>query len=510
VKDQFVGKPFWIVLGCLASCFGFAVLVFDTPFAGVSLALVTIGVFMLTVKRLEWGLAAAFAELFANSHGHLISTPILGLDFSLRMGVFCAVMAGWLVLVICQKAPLPFRDSRLTPFFALGAAVAVGFAIGATQNNSLDAFKDGNAYFYAAYVMPILSVRWGTVERRLLLHTLAASALWVVIMSLGTLYLFTHASGEFLVPVYKFMRDTRTAEMTQMVGWIFRIFLQAQISVVFFWLIVSPLLWSKQISRRQMLGLTSALSLGTAIVIMSLSRSFWMAVIASGIVFSVLIMYAFRPTIKQSVRAFALHLVTIPIGAAILIAVALFPIPYRGGAIWDLASLLSSRATETGDVAISSRWELLGPLWDEVKASPIAGSGFGQTVTFKTNDPRARAVSPDGTWTTYSLEWGWLDLWLKMGILGPLAFLVLFIASVRGLWPMIAGDRAWLGVGLIASLVMLYVTNIFSPYLNHPLGIGFLLFLVPFMQTKASAFAEAKSVELKPTVQASTAALTSE
>jgi hypothetical protein len=75
---------------------------------------------------------------------------------------------------------------------------------------------------------------------------------------------------------------------------------------------------------------------------------------------------------------------------------------------------------------------------------------------------------------------------------------------------MIAGDRAWLGVGLIASLVMLYVTHIFSPYLNHPLGIGFLLFLVPFMQTKASAFAEAKSVELKPTVQASTAALTSE
>jgi hypothetical protein len=33
---------------------------------------------------------------------------------------------------------------------------------------------------------------------------------------------------------------------------------------------------------------------------------------------------------------------------------------------------------------------------------------------------------------------------------------------------------------------MLYVTHIFSPYLNHPLGLGFLLFIVPFIDSRRS------------------------
>jgi hypothetical protein len=36
-------------------------------------------------------------------------------------------------------------------------------------------------------------------------------------------------------------------------------------------------------------------------------------------------------------------------------------------------------------------------------------------------------------------------------------------------------------VSLFAGLITLYVTHVFSPYLNHPIGLGYLLFLLPFL-----------------------------
>ncbi len=71
---------------------------------------------------------------------------------------------------------------------------------------------------------------------------------------------------------------------------------------------------------------------------------------------------------------------------------------------------------------------------------------------------------------------------MKMGFLSVAAFAYLFFFSFRSLQPLLTGERAWLGVGLISGLVMLYFTHIFSPYLNHPIGIGYLLFLVPFFK----------------------------
>jgi hypothetical protein len=514
MTEQFFGKTFWATLAILAATFVLAAAVFSFPPAPpAALAVAVLVTAAVSWKRPEYGLYIAFAELFANSHGHLISYDVAGFSVSLRMAVFAAVMSAWLLSVVTKRSRLSLSDARLTPFIPLLAAVILGFVVGFSQNEPLKAFKDGNAYFYLGYILPILSVEWDAAKKRTLLQVFAAAAAWAVIVSIGLLYVFTHFPEWMLGPVYKFIRDTRTGELTKMFGNIFRIFLQMQLSAIVMLYLLAPFALLRSLTRRQFWQLTGLFAVILSAVFISLSRSFWVGIVAGDIVLIALTAKFVWPewtAITRAVGSVALG----SVGAIlILVVIILFPLPYRVGSIADLTGLFSERATDLSDVAISSRWNLLPPLIDEVKSSPILGSGFGEEVTFKTDDPRARAINPDGTWTTYALEWGWLEAWLKMGILGPIAYLLAFIGIVRGLWPYLYGEQSWIGVSLMSALAMLYATHFFSPYLNHPLGLGLLLFALPFFKPKPPTSGSRVAVLDKivgPTVQAKTAPLTSE
>jgi hypothetical protein len=333
----------------------------------------------------------------------------------------------------------------------------------------------------------MLSVEWNAAGRRLLLQVVAASAAWVSALSLGLLYVFTHFPEWMLGPTYAFVRDTRTGELTKMSGTIFRIFLQSQLSVLFAMYLAAPLLLARDLSRRAWRAYTAVFAVLLSVIIISLSRSFWVGILAGDAALFALLLASGWPGSRAFWRALASVTAACALAVMLLVGIVLFPLPYRVGRVSDMSSLLSERTTDLSDAAVSSRWNLLPPLLDEIKGASIVGSGFGEEVTFKTDDPRARAANPDGMWTTYSLEWGWLELWLKMGVLGPIAFGCLFVAFVRGLWPYLGTDQSWIGVALMSALVMLYATHVFSPYLNHPLGLGLLLLFVPFLRRQPRA-----------------------
>ncbi len=482
MNRQFFGKEFRLIFAALAMVFGIAILVFKTTYAGPVLILIILGAFLLTFIRLEWGIAAAFAELFANAHGHLIDASFFGFPFSMRMAVFTGVMLGWAFLFLCRRVTFSLRDPRLQPFFPLAAAIAVGFAVGVARHAPSVVFQDGNAYLYLLYLLPILSVSWTNDLGRLLLQTFAAAAAWVSTLTIGLLYVFTHLPKWMLSSVYLFIRDTRTGELTEMHG-VFRIFLQAQFSVIAFALLIAAEPWFRTQGKRALWFWLASMSMVWAVIIMSLSRSFWFGLIGGGAVLCGLLLRDARGKLetKRWVIAVGLQLAAVFGGLVLLACTILIPIPLRTTTVRSLSDLLSARTLDTGDAAISSRWNLLPEMVKTIFASPIIGSGFGQTVTFKTDDPRARALSPDGRWTTYAFEWGWADAWLKMGLLGPCALLILLGAMIKGLRPLLATERKWLGMGFISGMIMLYVTHIFSPYLNHPLGLGFILFLLPFL-----------------------------
>lgn len=487
-KTQWFGKTFFLAFIFLILCFLLSIFVFGHPLAeGLALIILGLLVLVLTIWRLELGVLAAFLELFANSHGHLISFSFSNFSLSLRMVIFLAVIFGWLGTVLVGRATVRFKDTRFFLFLPLIIAILIGLIVGFSQNEITKAFNDSNAYFYLVYLLPIFSVDWDNLKQKKLLQILAAAACWVIVLSLGLLYVFTHFPAWMLSPTYTFIRDTRTGELTRMTETIFRIFLQAQFAIIVWLFLLAPWFFLKETGRRLRWCLLFIFSSGAAVLLISLSRSFWMGMIVGATLFIFLVIKQIRPVIKNIVTSSGLFLTSGIIGVFILVLIILFPLPYRVGSADELSGLFSSRTSETSDVAVSSRWNLLPEMWKEIKNHPLIGNGFGEEVTFKTDDPRARAISPDGTWTTYSFEWGWFDLWLKMGILGPLAFLWLFFGLLQGL--LMKNNRpSWLTIGLISSLVMLFATHVFSPYLNHPIGLGLLLFIVPFLEPGKRVF----------------------
>jgi O-antigen ligase len=126
-------------------------------------------------------------------------------------------------------------------------------------------------------------------------------------------------------------------------------------------------------------------------------------------------------------------------------------------------------------------------MMEAIKDQPVLGHGFGKAITYITDDPRAREINPSGEWTVVAMEWGWLELWIKMGIMGVVGFLYLAYGFIRRLWAYQSTAHAWMGTALTAMILFIYATHVFSPYLNHPIGLGILLFVVPFLPNKKQA-----------------------
>ncbi len=67
-----------------------------------------------------------------------------------------------------------------------------------------------------------------------------------------------------------------------------------------------------------------------------------------------------------------------------------------------------------------------------------------------------------------------MDIWLKMGVFGLLAYFYLFYKILKLGWN---NNQNKIILGGILGMVSLFVVHFFTPYLNHPLGIGYVLLI---------------------------------
>jgi len=99
-----------------------------------------------------------------------------------------------------------------------------------------------------------------------------------------------------------------------------------------------------------------------------------------------------------------------------------------------------------------------------ISTHPIIGQGFGTEVKFFSTDPRI-----NGWRQTTAFELGYLDLWLDLGLVGLGLVGWWLIVLVKKLW---STKWSWWWIPSIAGLL---VINLTTPYLNHPLGLGWLM-----------------------------------
>jgi hypothetical protein len=481
--QQFFSRTFWFALVTMAVLYSIGMVGYYTGTSLIFLGLIVAVGANLAYQKLDLALALVFIELFSNPHGALLLADVAGFPVSMRMALFIGVMLGWSIGWGTRKYQSNLKDGRAAIFLFVMIAVVLGFTIGVLTRDPIAVFKDGNAYLYLLYLLPMLTVTWTHKHRHDLLQILAAGAVWAAMVSLTILYIFTHFWVALLAPVYEMLRDLRIAEVTDVGGGVYRVFMQSQMfTAIFGWFVLALSMTNQK--KQWFIGLGA---MSVAVVLLALSRSFWVGLLPAFVFLLFMLARTRKPTFSAIARFIGWSTITIALGVALLLAVALFPIPDPSLAGDSLFASFKDRTTEIDDAGISSRWKLFTPMFSTIVESPLVGHGFGKAVTFESDDPRIRSISPDGTWSTTSMEWGWLELWIKMGVVGPLAFFYAAYELVRRLWSYQWTQQAWMGLALITGLVFIYSTHFFSPYLNHPIGLGYLLFLIPFLPDKKQA-----------------------
>jgi len=450
----------------------------------IAFALIVAAAAYLTAKKIEYGAYLLLAELAVGGFGYLISFPIAGGRISMRLGLFGAVILVWLVKSFRQGDYGWIRDRRLIPlasFFAVAAiAVANGFLSGRPAGQI---FSDFNGYLYFAAIGLFLAVGLKPAKS---LQIILAGSFVLGVKTLAVLYIFSHGYavvGPSLA--YHWIRDTGIGEISLINAPLYRIFFQshfynllALISAAFI-LLVGP-----KEDGNSILNIISRSRIAKAllwfiawfnffILVVSQSRSFWVA----GLATLVFVLPAAAMHYRISFKRIAAYLLMIPAFAIIS--------NFAGQAVVGNYSIdfFSGRVNHADKQAgVSSRMAELAPAFQLIGQAPLLGHGFGATVRFRSDDPRIKNESnPEGWTDAVNIEWGYLDLAVKAGLLGLAAYLSFLLCLAWSLFASALKENK-LAASLFIGLAALMIVHMFTPYLNHPLGIGYILLIFGLMK----------------------------
>lgn len=445
----------------------FAFLIFSIAFA------------FLCVYRFPIALLVSLAELIIGSKGYLFYFDLHGPQLSIRITFWAILMLFWALnfgrrLVQDKKKALaPFLSfSAAQSYVFLAAFVVLGLGMALIRHNTLSNwFFDFNAWIYFLIILPWVDYLGQAEDRQKIWENILSVALaaisWLAFKSLVMIFIFTHFSFESVWSLYRWIRTTGVGEVTLMPNGFYRVFFQSQIYLVFAWFFAF-FSFCKAKDRKSWLGWAFALVVSAAVVLLSFSRSFWLGMLGGGVA-AIVISFKYHSW-KYWLKSWFLILVFSLLAFSLVLGIAKFPYP-RPTKDFSASSLAARAEIDTNEAALASRWALLPELWKKIKAEPILGSGFGTTVTYQASDPRVLEVNALGTYTTYAFEWGWLDLWLKLGIFGVLAYIYLLFIAIKANLKL----QEAVGNAFAAGLIALMALHIFTPYLNHPLGIMFII-----------------------------------
>lgn len=462
---------------------------------------VAIGAFV----NLRVGVAAILLELVWGGHGYLLRVPAGGLDLSLRTCLFLVVLIAtiWHVRTSEQRNALwnllrshPAR----WPALVLLATLVLGGVLGMLRHPFDRAFFDANAWGFLlltpAFLLVVSAERQPT-DKTTRPFIILAGAAYLILRTYVLLFLFSHDLGGTWMPLYQWIRDTRLGEVTIFPGAFPRIFLPSMILLFPALLLAGSRMMRISPHKGEGSRVLAAAVFGgsIAVLIVSLSRSYWLALLILGVIVIVWAAWSWwnsRHAPIHTNRSMA-GVAMWAIGSAVtmlLLAIAVVRLPYpRLLTTAGLGETFAARFQQ--DAAVGNRWQELRPLRDAIMQHPILGNGFGAAVTYETKDPRTLSAYPDGKYTTTAFEWGYLDDLLERGLVGLLAELWLIGALI---WHGIRRGGATTAFAL--GLLAIAIVHGTSPYLNHPLGIGVVLWL--FVVSAAQPLELLVTKSLKP------------
>ena len=474
-------------------------------------------IFLLAVffsfRKLEYGVFLALVELFIGSKGYLFSFPVFNYVISLRLLIFSVLIAAYIIHII-RKKEIKFLQSNLWfSYLLLIIFIALGFLIGLKNNDNSLVFYDINAYFYLALIFPFFEVLTKKENIRKFLKWLGISAIALAVFTLVILADFSifHYNNNLVEAtkvetkqlekmenladqpenarlaqatkmareklnltekelsqdkplVYRWLKDLGLAEVSYLGGRFFRIFSTSHYYlIVYFLLILSSILFSQKRFKNSIVEYILGGFL-LLIILISFSRSFWLGLAAS----FVFLIFSLPKNKRLKINLIIVFLI---IMSGLILN---FISPKTSQVIYNRFASLLKPSTE---LAASNRINMLKPIWQKIKENPFFGSGFGTLITFKSLIPGTELTEYINV---YLYEWAYLDIVVKIGFLGLLSYLyfIFFIYKTgRHTLKYLENNQFILVKSLLAGLMALLVIHITTPYLNHPLGIGFIMIL---------------------------------
>ncbi len=440
----------------------------------------------ISLKNLKWGLFLALGELFYGSVGRLLAWPA-GTDHSLLSGriiIWLVILLVWFLYLVFSKNYRSLAKTKIMAVWqnygwwlvAFLAVIVWGMARGWLSGlDSQAIIADANGWWYFALLGPLVTTLDRT-DRQTVFNILIGSTLATAVLTLGLFVAFS-LDQNLAATFYPWLRDLRTGEATFINHSFWRIFLPSQ-----FYVAISLLIsWSMFVDyyrggwHKTAYVWLMIFSLTTLVVYLSLSRTFWLALGCGLLIMAGYYVGSKKINYRQFFK-FGLLAITIAVTEVILVG-------WFVG--FGVGPDLNARLTDLAEPAASSRLHQLPPLYEKIAARPLGGWGFGQTITYQSFDPLILNLYPDGLYTTFTSEWGYLDMLMKFGILGVLIYGWGLVCLTKTLWRGDDLDRL-----IFISLIFVIICHIFSPYLNHPLGLGYLallLTLAPWPQRSVTA-----------------------
>lgn len=442
-----------------------------------ALVIIVLGAIALAYVDLRWLFALLMAEMVIGAHGRLFHATVEGFPLSLRMALFGILVVGWGIHVMRGRSRiLHFRHAHVSgPLLLLVAAVTLGVVRGLSEGASPRAvFEDANGYGFLLLVPIGLDLFSSRASFAWLTRIFSGAVAWLSVKSLVLLYLFSHGFGPWLTSVFDWQRVLRLGEITRLGGGAIRVFSSSDVFLLPAVFVGAFLAW--ELGRRKAL-LWTALAL--AAFLLGMSRSFWFgALVSAAFMLPVFVRMDIVP-FRRMGEFLGTGVIILGVAVGALAVLALFPIP-RLAQDGDAWASYSGRLVGS-DAAATSRWNQIPPLQAAIARSPIIGSGFGATIRYRSDDPRVIELNPGGIVTTSAIEWQYLEIWLKMGLLGVVAVVWLWWRIGLFFWKTVETARGidrLLSAGMMLSFLAFVAANIFTPYVNHPLGWGFLTLVI--------------------------------
>ncbi|MCD4760990.1 O-antigen ligase family protein, partial [bacterium] len=347
-----------------------------SDFSWIVLALIALVTIALSLRNPIYTIYLPLAELFWGSLGHSFDYNI----FNTRLVIFLAVVLVFILQNVFKIKKIKFiRDKGLAIlWFFMMFLVIVGIVSAYYKGFELQKiFLDANAYFYLLY----LPIWYQAYDRRYIENIVSILKAAAIIIAVKTLIVFNIFVQDYKVLnidlIYKWIRDTRTGEITPFDNGCFRIFMQSQfyLLVAWFFLFLNQLKdYKNKINFWQ-------LSLISAALLVSLSRSLWLGGVV-GLLFLLINIFFYQ---KKYLSLFIISILIGILVSSIILVQIFFNLPR-----FNSFNIFSQRTTDVSEPAASSRQQLLEPMWLAIKERPIIGHGFAKELTYRSSDPRIK------------------------------------------------------------------------------------------------------------------------